>query len=218
MTVMSLSKIIQKGAFVVKREGSTAKIIQFQFNPEKIERTLQLLGVEQKDTTKRLQVFTRDLRTDKYLGESISIELKLDGTHKEKTGETESKGILPILSALEELMDPDAPPYEKTSKGHLSPPRSLPQVTFCWGETKLLPVKITSLKINETEYYPNLIPYRAIVSITMEIVIPYLIDDPADSIISAYNTMRANTKKRAKMYYSETKILNSATSILASFK
>ncbi|HMQ33826.1 MAG TPA: hypothetical protein PKD53_24040, partial [Chloroflexaceae bacterium] len=52
------------------------------------------------------------------------------------------------------------------------PPERLPTVLFFWGPFRILPVAMTSLSIEETEYDQLLNPLRAQVSVSLQVLTP----------------------------------------------
>jgi hypothetical protein len=110
----------------------------------------------------------------------MSFSLRVDATEQLAQGNpiAAASGILPTLSALELLMVPagsSALTLSFLSGGggpHQSPPSSLPTVLFFWGPFRILPVVITSLGVNETEYDTLLNPIRADVSVQLQVLQP----------------------------------------------
>lgn len=171
-----------KGAFLsfgAGLLGALPNVVVFQFNPAEVTRNPSLpippsacSGSGASDA----------LQQPCQPGESISFKLNIDATEQLAEGNpiAAASGILPTLSALELLMTPassmlidlgsllggDEPgPYE-------FPPAKLPTVLFFWGPFRILPVAITSLSINETEYDILLNPVRASVYVSLQVLVP----------------------------------------------
>ncbi len=165
---------VLKGAFL-KFEGGLLglpTIVVFQFNPETVSRTptlnTEMAGGERGDP----------LRVVAVPSESFSFTLRLDATDQlaAKNPIAVANGILPALSALELLMYPVQKSVELDVPGsesaYVYPPNLLPIVLFFWGPFRIMPVNVTSLSINETEYDPALNPTRAEVSVSLQVIAP----------------------------------------------
>src|SRR5262249_31359507 len=112
--------------------------------------------------------------------ESYSFSLRVDATDQLAMANpiAVASGILPALSALELLLVPkssltiDLFSQSGQKKPHKHPPEKLPAILFFWGPFRILPVKINSLSITETEYDPMLNPVRAEVSVNLQVCTP----------------------------------------------
>lgn len=183
-----------KGAFInlgAGLLGALPNIIVFQFNPDKLTRTPNLV---QPPTPSTGAGTSNAAQQPSEPSESIKFALRVDASDQlaQSNSIAAASGILPTLSALELLMVP---------KGSLSvnlfnlsggpspyqlPPNKLPTVLFFWGPLRILPVTVNSLGITETEYDPLLNPVRAEVSVTLQVLTPSQLND--DKIaIGAYN-------------------------------
>jgi hypothetical protein len=171
-----------KGAFLnlgAGLLGALPNIIVFQFNPDRVTRTPKIVRVPPADTG----VGNQDSRQQPGTGEpseSMSFTLRIDATDQLANSNpiAATSGILPTLSAVELLMVPIAPVsidlfnLSGGPKPHQHPPSKLPATLFFWGPFRLFPVEITSLSITETEYSPLLIPIRAEVSVSLQVLTP----------------------------------------------
>jgi Contractile injection system tube protein len=199
--------------------------IEFQFNPESLKRTLKIVTPQERLGGRRRgenrQADPRDLKTDSHVGESISITARFDGkvgygtkrTGKEYEGEKQkwlredtlpyldNSNLLPVLSAIERIMEPADTVLKKTAKPHKNPPKVLPLVFFWWGEYRILPVKITQMTINETEFDPELSPVRAEVNLDMEVLVPGSKSDKR--IEDSYKYVQEEKKKQEKKYFGD---------------
>ena len=167
-----------KGAFLKFSGGllGLPDIVVFQFNPETVSRTPSLA---QTDVTASTANWSDPLSVVAAPAESFSFSLRLDAT--DQLAATNpiaiASGILPILSALELLMYPMPASSQLLSipnsgSAYANPPSQLPVVLFFWGPFRILPVNITSMSINETEYDPQLNPTRAEVTVNLQVVSP----------------------------------------------
>jgi hypothetical protein len=110
---------------------------------------------------------------------------------------------LPALSAIELLMVPKsalqlnllsalAGPSLPGGGGNSSssmyrfPPLKLPTVLFFWGPFRLWPVTVNSLSVIETEYNQLLVPIRAEVNVSLQVLTPSQLGD-AQLPVGAYN-------------------------------
>lgn len=143
------------------------KIINFQYNPETVVRTL-----------------TPDWNGDDSLSiagtpkETIDISIELDAIDQlEKADPTTiDLGIYPALSALEILVYPKSESiiekYQLLADGRtdIVPYYEMPLVLFIWGNKRAIPVQLTALSIVEQDHDSNLNPIRAVVSIRMNVL------------------------------------------------
>jgi hypothetical protein len=183
-----------KGAFLnfgAGLLGALPDIVAFQFNPAQVSRTPAIPRRPQPST---FAGATSAKQQPCQPSESMNFTLRIDATDLLAQGNpiTASKGILPMLSALEMLMIPQNSlsstllSLSGSSGSHQSPPSSLPSVLFFWGPFRILPVAITSLGVTETEYDTLLNPVRADVSVNLDVLQPHQL--AGDSIgNAAYN-------------------------------
>lgn len=183
-----------KGAFINLGSGllgALPNIIVFQFNPERVTRTPTLLqwpascqGGGYQDTRQQ----------PGEPSESMSFTLRIDATDQLAKGNpiAATNGILPTLSAVEMLMVPksslmlDLINLGGGDGAHLHPPEQLDTVLFFWGPFRIFPVAITSLSITETEYTPQLVPIRAEVSVSLQVLSPCQLAGDATLARGAY--------------------------------
>lgn len=192
---------LTKAAFVLP--GAEPQMIEFHLNPESLKRDIELSessGGGNKTGQEKAGMGS-DLRTDQRLGQKLSIEFMLDAKEYPDT-----KGILPILSAIERLMEPEQLASSETSAEHKNPPFTLRQVLFRWGTSYLLPVKIENLSIEESEFYRDLTPIRAKVSIEMKMLIPDTTQGVSMLMKDAYKHTIAKRKEHADSYFNNKKL------------
>ena len=170
-----------KGAFInlgAGLLGALPNIVVFQFNPVSVTRTPSMVQPPPHDDGSGSHDASQ---TPGEPSETYSFTLRIDATDQlaEKNPITADSGILPTLSALELLMVPKESlsiQLFQLSKSKASPhnhtPAQLPVVLFFWGPYRILPVNITSLSINETEYDPRLNPIRAEVTVNLDVITP----------------------------------------------
>ncbi len=167
-----------KGAFIKFETGRLAggpTIVVFQFNPDRVTRTPTLVHTPMKpDGSGR----RRASQQPDQPSQSISFTLQIDATdlRAQRNALAAASGILPILSAIEQLMVPRPPPINlarlsgRKRKVHQHPPEKLATVLFFWGPFRILPVSVKSLTITETEYDPLLNPVRAEVAVNLDVL------------------------------------------------
>ena len=182
MTSFPRSPRVTKGALVsFDRQNPIATVIVFQYNPEKMTRSLK--GQERTGEGDREEV----LRIKGAPSETISMKIELDATDQlEKADPVAiSLGIYPQLSALELLLYPTSSHVKsKTVQAlagtlEIAPPES-PLTILATGPNRVVPVRLTSLTITETGFDPNLNPIQADVDLSLD-VLTY--DDfPAQSV------------------------------------
>lgn len=172
MTTFPNSPRLMKGAIVgLDIFNPVSSIIQFQYNPETLTRTLQA------QTSGEGGNSSEALRLKGAPQESIKLDIEIDATDKLEKGDNNatSMGIYPQLSALEMLI------YPKSSLViantvllaagtiELIPPMA-PLTLFIWGPKRVLPVRLTSFSITEDAYDTNLNPIRAKVSLVLSVL------------------------------------------------
>ena len=212
------SKNLTKGAFILI--DKSPKIIQFQFNPETLKRDLALSEASDGSSTsgQETQGIGNDLLTDQWLGETISFDLMLDAKENpmkidakenpwklDAEGNPVNEGVLPILSAIEELMQPEISVLQRTSVEHKNPSKELRQVIFVWGKSRRLPVKIESLSVEESEFSYDLYPIRAKVSISMKMLNPKITKGVSQKMKYAFQWTIDNRTTSSTFYHTHTK-------------
>lgn len=172
MTTFPNSPRLMKGAIIgIDIFNPVSSVIQFQYNPETLTRTLQA------QTSGEGGNSSEALRLQGAPQESISLDIEIDATDKLEKGDNNATGmgIYPQLSALEMLI------YPKSSLViantvllaagtiEIIPPMA-PLTLFIWGPKRVLPVRLTSFRITEDAYDTNLNPIRAKVSLGLSVL------------------------------------------------
>ena len=173
MTTFPGSPRVVKGAIVgIDAFNPVASVIVFQYNPEKLSRSLDAQTVGGGEGR------SEALRLSGPPVETIPIsELEIDATDQLEKADSNalSMGVYPQLSALEMLI------YPKTSlviantalmmAGTIEviPPEA-PFTLFIWGQKRVVPVRVTSFTINEEAYDVNLNPIRANVNLGLQVL------------------------------------------------
>jgi hypothetical protein len=163
---------MRKGALIgLDPFNPIASISVFQFNPEKITRTL----VPQTAGTKGSIFETERLKGPPE--ETIRFDLKLDASDDLDIGEsiTEALGLYPQLSALEMLVYPKSAlvitntVLLATGTIEVVPPTG-PLTLFVWGPQRILPVQVKEFKIEEEKFDSNLNPIEAKASLGLRVL------------------------------------------------
>ena len=163
---------MRKGAIIgLDAANPVASIVVFQFNPEKLTRTLkpQTSGSEGSIfETQRLKGAPE---------ETIKMELAFDAADAlaEGDGITETLGLYPQLSALEMLVYPKSAlvitntVLLATGTIEVIPPAG-PLTLFVWGPQRIVPVQIKEFSIEEQNYDSNLNPIAAKATLSLRVL------------------------------------------------
>ena len=174
-----------KGAFInvgAGLLGALPNFVVFQFNPAQVTRTPKIAQAPPPDDGSGTH---NGMDQPAPPSETYSFTLRFDATDLLAEGNplAAASGILPMLAAMEELMQPQSASVLSflpaipglgggSSSSYNCPPTRLPTVFFFWGPYRIWPVNITSLSIVETEYDPLLIPIRADVTVNLTVLTP----------------------------------------------
>jgi hypothetical protein len=203
---------LTKGSFELYEPRSVMNrpkfTVRFLFNPDKITRKVTPTQAESAGGTSSGR---QDLKSAGFPAENITLSIMLDASvlvdekiEIERGNPTVQRhGIMPILTALQWLIFPTPSGGQPNSGGANHVPKyDSPYVIFVWDSKTRLPVKITSLNITEQEFGPNLMPIRAEVQISMDVITS---DDTKlpDFIKDTYLTTTLFRQQMVDMYKSE---------------
>jgi hypothetical protein len=169
----NISPLVMKGAILVldPNTGVPLNTIQFQYNPESIQRSLQPQGVG--DLPDRSEV----LRLKGPAIETIHCNVEIDGTDllAAQDPTTLSFGIAPQLSTLELLVYPTSDVLIANEVLSLVGtieilPMSSNLTLFAWGQNRVAPVRLTGIEITEEQFDQQLNPIRAKVALSMRVL------------------------------------------------
>lgn len=207
-----------QGAFAVYNPDDTAvmaSFIPFRFNPELLTRQLQLeqaQGAEggAEPGAQGSGGSSGEQGADASSGalkESFSVVLRFDLADRVEAHSSlpVEFGVLPEISALEELLYPVESETEAPSDGS-EPVRARgrrPIVLFIWGERRVVPVKITGMAIAETFFNGKLYPVRAEIEVGLEVLGEAEARDNT-RVQSSLNFTAANRRKMARLYLDTT--------------
>jgi len=167
-------KLIKGGIVQYDVDSSQVKrVISLQINPETLNRSFQIQGIEGGEGGDRSQA----LRLKGSPVESYSLEATIDATDLLEQGDavTAEFGIQRELNALEGIVYPTSAELRENNNLALSGtleiiPMEAPLTLFIWSKVRVLPVRITELSITEKAFLPNLMPILATVSLGMRVL------------------------------------------------
>lgn len=167
-------KLIKGGIVQLEPDSSQVKrVISLQINPETLNRSFQIQGIESGEGGDRSQA----LRLKGPPVESYKLEATIDATDLLELGDKDvaEVGIQRELNALEAIAYPTS--EELRSNDRLAQsgmleiiPMEAPLTLFIWSKVRVLPVRITELSITEKAFLPNLMPILATVSLGMRVL------------------------------------------------
>jgi hypothetical protein len=159
----------------------------FDFNPESLSRTrTTTVRNGQTTATRGGYDFGKPSETPRAaLGalvepETFSIEVLFDATDRMNDGDPQAalRGVQPELDTLRTMIEPKSQGpggFQMLASLGLAGGRShqrneVPSVLlFVWG-SHLLPVFLTSVRVTERAHLPSLVPYRAHVTLEMQVI------------------------------------------------
>lgn len=215
MTGFELS--YRRAAFIAFEPGGypgDRRLIPFRFNPEGLSRTVNVQGGQKPPGVESGRGAapppSGEAAADggaATVKESFTIHIRLDFADRDPGLTTlEAKyGIAPEIAAIEELMYPARSPSDASSDGtepvRAASPR--PTVLLVWGRRNVVPVRITSLKIDESVYNAELNPVRADIEAALEVLGEA--EAQADlAVRSALDKLHGDRRDLARKYYENT--------------
>lgn len=167
-------RLIKGGIVLLDPETAQVKdIISLQYNPETMTRSFQIQGADPGEGGDRSQA----LRLRGPPVESYRLDVELDATDLLEKADSEATtvGLHRELAILESLVYPGSEAILKNetlaSSGTLEIlPMEMPLTLFVWSKNRVLPVRVTELRITEEAYDPALNPIRAKVSLGLRVL------------------------------------------------
>jgi hypothetical protein len=167
MSTFPNSPRLQKGALVgLDPINPLASVIVFQYNPEKLTRTLtpQTAGGGASGGTAPGEA----LRLTGPPEETFNLDVEIDATDQLEKAQPPATavGIYPQLAALELLLYPKSALVIaneillRAGVIEVVPPKA-PLAVLVWGSKRVLPVRLTTFSISEEMFDPNLNPIHA---------------------------------------------------------
>lgn len=164
--------------------GPLPNVVLFQFNPESLSRTIQIparpSGASSRESSQAGELPTETISLTAY----FSAADYLNG----QEGVAQAFGIGPQLAALEKMAQPQSLLTDLTrqaldavagalAEGSEPPTQTIPRqrypkLLFIWGATRVLPVKIDSLRIVEQHFDNLLNPIQAEVALEIAVMHP----------------------------------------------
>jgi hypothetical protein len=209
-----------RGAFIAyEPQGypDRRRVIPFRFNPESITRTVTLEVGQNRPGTPAVAAGAGPAQSAESsssdpaggsVKETFSVQIRFDFADREESvsGLGAEFGIAPEIAAIEDLLYPAESEADAPSDG-TQPIRAAaarPTVLFVWGRKRVLPVRIASLKIEESVYNSSLNPVRAEIEAALEVLggdADARSDQAVDAALQHTNAGRRNL---AQMYYDNT--------------
>ena len=169
-----------KGALVVyesQSPGPPPKVIVFQYNPEQMKRSLEKRAVESNGGGGSAPSKEDLLRAAGPPAESINLQIALDAADQlaEADRSAVENGLFPVLSVLEMLLYPPTSRVQQieaaAGQGEVQvSPADLPLVLLVWGQSRAVPVMLTSFAISEESFDVKLNPIRVKVDLAMKVL------------------------------------------------
>jgi hypothetical protein len=217
-----------RGAFAVFAPGSypNGSLIPFRFNPEALNRTLQIEQAQGNQATEGAQRRDRGSGSTEQaadaasgtLKETFTIQIRFDLRDREEgqaavDPDTLKFGILPEISALEELMHPAPAPAQAAETGReaVAARQQRPTVLLVWGTHRVFPVRVVSMTINETLHNEELAPVRAEIEVGLEIAREADARDN-QAIGDGLRYMRDQRSQYARRFYERVSVQGSSVS------
>lgn len=165
--------------------GPIPNLVVFQFNPEKLSRTIEIPPRPVNATTRE----TAQAGEPPYERFTVEAEFSAADQRNDANPIGLTMGVGPQLAALEAMVYPvqtqggvigavvDA--IGNAISGNSGPPpeqdvprEQSPKILFSWGLTRIVPVIIESMTINELQYDDQLNPVEASVTIGLAVLTP----------------------------------------------
>jgi hypothetical protein len=167
-------RLSKAGLVLVDPQSAVVKrVITLQYNPDTINRTLQVQGVGgDGDRSEALRLKGPPIETIK-LEADIDATDQVDAPQKDRNLNTE--GLHPQLAALEAIVYPTSAELiagnAAASRGEIEIlPLETDLTLFVWSKQRIVPVRITELSITEEAFDPALNPIRAKVSLGLRVL------------------------------------------------
>lgn len=171
---MSGPKVL-RGALATVRNNTLGDVVQFQYNPASITRTLKPRMSWGGDGGSAGAHSRQSMLIDAP-EQSITFKAFFDAADALAAGDRTAavSGIAPQLAVLEGLLYPTRDEFQRYESERpsgmkiavMEPPRTI----LVWGERRVYPVRLTSLSISEDAFNAALSPITASAQITVEVV------------------------------------------------
>lgn len=170
-------RLIKGGIVLVNPDnGQPLRYIALQYNPETLTRSLQAQSNENTggDRSDALRLVGPPIETYK-LDAEIDATDQLESPDAATSKSVLEFGIQPQLAALETILYPDSNQLKQldsqASGGSFEVvPVQGPLTIFVWSKSRIAPVRITDMNIEEQFFDASLNPIRAKVSLSMRVL------------------------------------------------
>lgn len=211
MTASPNTPRVRKGSLSIYNSdapGTQPLTITFQYNPGEMRRTLA--SRKPRDAAQP-NAAPQDARL--VAGppvETISLAIELDAADQleapNSNQDTVDHGLHMPLAALEMLMYPPSAQYEQNQQladsGEIQvSPSTLALVLLNWGESRVVPVMVTSFSVTEQEFDTKLNPIRARVELGLQ-VLTYIDLRDSSTGVDAFVAYQKEKERLARGYYS----------------
>jgi hypothetical protein len=211
MSASTQTPRVRKGSLVIYNSdspGTQPVTINFQYNPGELRRTL---ASRRPRDAAQPNAAPQDARL--VAGppvETISLAIELDATDQladpANNQNTVAHGLHMPLAALEMLMYPPSAQFEHNQQlaenGQIQvSPSALALVLLNWGESRVVPVMVTSFTITEQEFDTQLNPIRAKVDLGLQ-VLTYIDLRDSSTGVDAFVAYQKEKERLARGYYS----------------
>ena len=201
-----------RGAFLAYDPGTypgtgPTRRIPFRFNPETLSRSLSVEQAQSDSGAATGSTTAEGSSGDAASGvvkESFTVQVRFDFDDREEANSAldPTLGVLPEIAALEDLLHPPESATSANSDGQegVAPRPERCTVLFVWGMKRVMPVRITSMNVNETMFNALLNPVRAEVDVSLEV----LGESDARNSNAVRDALAFTASKRremARMYY-----------------
>jgi Contractile injection system tube protein len=197
-------RIIKGGLVLLDRDsGAVQRVISLQYNPDTLNRSLQMQGAGEGGD--RLEA----LRLKGPPVETINLEAVIDATdqleYPDNNPQTVATGVAHQLAALESLLYPSSTTLAEqnalAAQGRLEIlSATQPLILFVWGQSRIVPVRITEFGIVEEAFDTALNPIRA--KVTMGLRVLSINDLSYDSTGGGLYRVYQQEKERLSRAYS----------------
>ena len=172
MTLSTAPRLLKAALATVDPDSGTVRqVIPFQFNPERLTRTITARDIDPEGDPLQLVRLSGPPR------ESLSFEAIMDATDALDRGEGAelTDGLGPRLAALELLISPTSKALVSADKladqGALELLPAPPALTLLiWNANRVSVVRLRDLRIEEELFDQNLNPLRARLNLTVEVL------------------------------------------------
>jgi hypothetical protein len=177
---------LMKGALIEYGEdfmGPIPNVVLFQFNPESLSRTIQIpsrpTGAASRETSQAGEIpvesisLTAHFSAAQGLNDNHPLARLFGIDHQLAALEKMVRPAGRISQGLQQAIDSISNAISSPKQGNPTqaiPRESYPRILFIWGESRVLPVTIDSMTINEQEYDMFLHPIRAEVSLGLSAI------------------------------------------------